>query len=239
MKKLGILGGMGAEATSLFYKKIIQNTPVNCDQDHIPTIMINETTLPDRSYYIINNQLDELGQKIHKIGLNLQNAGADYIVMPCNTVHVFLPYLKSLNIPIIDMIQETANNLKEKEITHVGILATTATLKSNLYQNKLNSIGIETVLPSNTDQDMVMKVIFDIKAGHSKKVAKEKLDSIINQFQSKNIQHIVLGCTELPLIIKTHPHFQLHDPLDILAKVCINYSQEKTTSLEKQHKQYA
>ena len=104
--------------------------------------------------------------------------------MPCNTVHVFLPYLKSLNIPIIDMIQETANNLKEKEITHVGILATTATLKSNLYQNKLNSIGIETVLPSNTDQDMVMKVIFDIKAGHSKKVAKEKLDSIINQFQS-------------------------------------------------------
>ncbi len=117
MKTLGILGGMGAEATSLFYNKIIQATDVSCDQDHIPTIMINQTTLPDRSPYILNGQLDELGQQIHEIGLKLETAGADYIVMPCNTVHVFLPYLEPLNIPVIDMIQETANVLQKKILT--------------------------------------------------------------------------------------------------------------------------
>ena len=228
MKTLGILGGMGAEATSLFYKKIIQATDVSCDQDHIPTIMINQTTLPDRSPYILNGQLDELGQQIHEIGLKLETAGADYIVMPCNTVHVFLPYLEPLNIPVIDMIQETANVLQKKNINKIGILATNATLQSQLYQKKLTQIGIQSVLPNPVEQETVMKVIFDIKANKCKQTAQTELNSIITNLQQQEISDIILGCTELPLITQKHPQIKLYDPLDILATACINYSCQKT-----------
>ena len=189
--------------------------------------MINDTTLPDRSPYILSGQLDELGKMIYDTALKIQNAGADYIVMPCNTVHVFLPYLDPLKIPIIDMIQETAHFLQEKNIKSMGILATNATIKSQLYQEKLAPIGIKSILPTFVYQEIVMEIIFDVKAGKSKEVAQNKLQTIIDHLKEQHVDCILLGCTELPLLINNIPHVSVCDPLEILATSCINYSLEK------------
>tara|TARA_B100000586_G_scaffold138735_1_gene100528 strand:- start:2047 stop:2823 length:777 start_codon:yes stop_codon:yes gene_type:complete len=233
MKTLGILGGMGAEATSLFYKKLIDKTPASSDQSHIPTVMINQTTLPDRSPYILSGQLDPLGKMIYDIALKIQNAGADYIVMPCNTVHVFLPYLDTLKIPIIDMIQETVADIKRKNNKSIGILGTTATIKSNLYQNKLSEAGIDSILPDSLHQDIVMDIIFDVKAGKSKDIASNKLHTVIDHLREQQVDCILLGCTELPLLVTEISHITLCDPLDILATACIDYSLQKVSLPEK------
>ena len=199
---LGIFGGMGPEATLDFYKNLLEVTPASKDQEHIPTIIFSNTKVPDRIAAIAESGGDIIPYLEFSIR-KLDEAGASFIAIPCNTVHYFHDEMQSFtDIPVLHLIREAAEEVAASYpgVRKVGLLATTATIESGLYHMELNAKGIEVVIP---DEDIivnnVMEAVFGIKAGTDMKVNEELLAGAALNLQEKGAELIVLGCTEIPL----------------------------------------
>ncbi|MAE13186.1 aspartate racemase [Candidatus Woesearchaeota archaeon] len=230
---IGILGGLGPEATKDLYEKIIQTTPAKCDQDHIEIIIYNNPKIPDRTQAILYNGENPLPQLIHT-AKTLEKAGAELIVIPCNTAHYFLDKLQPRTpVPILNMIEETAAFIHHNypDTKKVGILATTGTIKTNLYQKTLQNTGIMPITPSTYEQEsLIMEAIYGtqgIKRG--KKTQPRKL--LLKAAQSltqQGAQLIILGCTEIPLALRQKEISSvLINPANILAEKIITLTQTK------------
>ena len=199
---LGIFGGMGPEATSDLYSQILELTPAEKDQDHIPALIFSNPMVPDRMASIRNGGDEILPYLIYSIK-KLEDAGASYIAIPCNTVHYFYNEMdNAVDIPIIHMIKETAQVTKARYPgkKKIGLLATTGTIESGLYGKELENLGFEVIVPDDSVEiNMVMKAVAGIKAksddGHN-----EDLLALAGQnLMDKGAEVIVLGCTEIPL----------------------------------------
>jgi len=223
-KLLGIIGGLGPLATLFLYNMIITNTPAQKDQDHIDTIILSHASIPDRTKYILNQSLENPLPFLIDDARKLESLGVDLIIIPCNTAHFFFKEISnSVNIPILNMIQETAIHLAEKNIKKVALLATSGTISTKLYQHECEKLEIECVLPSEQSQKLVMSIIYDdVKAGNP--VDPKKLSSILEELSIINCNNIILGCTELTAInTKEHIGFYFTDALEILALQAIKY----------------
>ncbi|GAH56604.1 unnamed protein product, partial [marine sediment metagenome] len=134
-KIIGILGGMGPEATIDLFYKIIKFTPAEKDQDHFRIIIDNNPKIPDRTAAILGKGEDPL-PALQETARNLEKAGVDFIIIPCNTAHYFLPQIqKSVNIPVLNMIEETAKETRKRifPIQKVGLLASMGIYKTEIY----------------------------------------------------------------------------------------------------------
>src|SRR4030042_3354613 len=134
-KIIGILGGMGPEATIDLFYKIIKSTPAEKDQDHLRIIIDNNPKIPDRTAAILGKAEDPL-PALQETAQNLEKAGADFIIIPCNTAHYFLSSIQeSVNIPVLNMLEETAKETKKRipQIKKVGLLASIGVYKSEIY----------------------------------------------------------------------------------------------------------
>lgn len=164
---LGILGGMGPEATADLYKNVVRLTPASKDQEHIPTVIFSLPQTPDRVASIMSGDTAIYAYLREGVQL-LEKSGATCIAIPCNTVHYFYDYMDSqTDVPIIHMIKETVTEIKKEHpnIKRVGLLATSGTIKTRLYQNELEKRGYEIVVPdSAVITDNVMKAIYGIKS---------------------------------------------------------------------------
>ncbi len=199
---LGIFGGMGPEATADLYHQIVRLTPAETDQEHIPTLIYSLPQVPDRMASIRNQDLTIVPYLVEGV-TRLEDAGASFIVIPCNTVHYFYDYMQdAVSIPIIHMIRETVNEVKQQypDLKKVGLLATTGTLESRLYENELVKNGYQVIIPDDSvETEMVMKAVFGIKAGSDKQTNEDLLAQAGNHIIKKGAELIVLGCTEIPL----------------------------------------
>ncbi len=203
--RLGIFGGMGPEATADLYKQVIKLTPATKDQDHIPTLMYSMPQIPDRMASIRNDDLKLVPFLVDGLK-RLENAGASYIAIPCNTVHYFFNQMQeAISIPIINMIKETVNeiSIKYPDLKSIGLLATTATIETKLYENELVSKGYKVIVPDNNMMQNVMKAIFGIKAGIDNQLNEDLLAAAGHQVIDKGAELIVLGCTEIPIAFNT------------------------------------
>ena len=217
-KVVGIIGGMGPGATALLFQKLIDYTDATADSEHIHIIIDNNTSIPDRTTAILAG--DETPAKyICESGKHLEQCGADLLIIPCNTSHYFYDVIqREMNIPVINMIRETAKVCVEKGYSKVGILATTGTCKTHTYDRELQKLGIESIYPDDEGQKKVMEIIYDqVKAG--KKTNASIIDQTLKKMTIKGAQAFILGCTELPFAIK-NGDFGYHflDSLEILAK---------------------
>jgi aspartate racemase len=202
-KIVGILGGMGPEATADFFTKIIALSPASSDQDHLRIIIDNNPKIPDRTKAILNVGESPLSALV-KTAKNLEKAGVDFIVIPCNTAHYFYEDLvKEVTVPVLHMIREVADAIKTSlpECKKVGLLATTGTVTSNLYQRDIQQKGIEVITPDAQDQAKVMDAITKIKAGQ-KDIARKLLVEIGKLLIKNKAEAIILGCTDIPVVIK-------------------------------------
>ncbi len=199
---LGIFGGMGPEATADLYHQIIRLTPAETDQEHIPTLIYSLPQVPDRMASIRNQDLTIVPYLVEGV-TRLEDAGASFIVIPCNTVHYFYDYMQdAVSIPIIHMIRETVNEVKllYPDLKKVGLLATTGTIESRLYEDELVQNGYQVIIPDDpVETEMVMKAVFGIKAGSDKQTNEDLLAQAGNHIIKKGAELIVLGCTEIPL----------------------------------------
>lgn len=196
-KILGVIGGMGPQATQSFYQDIINNTVAEKDQDHIDMVIINHASMPDRTGAILSGDTKNVFQKLLEDAKKLNTFGVDYIAMPCNTSHYFIDKLKlETGFNFVDMIEETAKAIKSKGLSKVGLMATDGTITSNIYKTKMEQFGIEVIYPSEIMQKKVMEIIYDqIKAGKEPSV--ESFAAISNELENLGAKIIILGCTEL------------------------------------------
>jgi aspartate racemase len=221
-KAIGIIGGMGPMATCDLMKKIIENTDAACDQEHIRLYVDSNTNIPDRTAAILRGGADPR-PALTQSAVKLQAMGADLLVMPCNTAYYFVEDLrKAVDIPVLNMQHETADELRRQGITTVAVLATDGTVQSGLYDRALKNVGITPVYPDKNEQKLVMSVIYDyVKAGKDYRDV-DKIHAMVEHLRSQGVQGLVLGCTELPIAFApwkvSLPTF---DPTLILARTAI------------------
>ncbi len=201
------------------FRRILSFTPAKHDQDHIHVIIDSNPKIPDRTRAILGLGESPLPMMI-ETAQNLERSGADFIAIPCNTSHYWLSELRgAVSIPIIDMIAETAARVASHipSLNKVGLLATSGTLSSGLYQRAFAELGIALLTPSDEQEVEVMDGIERIKAGGHD--VQGSLIDVSEQLVGRGAEGIIPGCTELSLVISQEllpvPVF---DPLSILAQ---------------------
>ena len=227
-KIIGILGGMGPEATIDLFTKIVKGTKVKKDQDHFRILIDNNPKIPDRTLAIQGKGPTPLPQLIQSARL-LEEAGADFIIIPCVTAHYYYePLKKKVHIPILHIIEETLKFVEKryKGIQKLGLIATTGTLRTGLFQKAFSSTGIGLILPSSEIQKRyIMEAIYGKKGIKAVGPSEESRMLIIKAAESlilKGAQAIIAGCTEVPLVLKEGDiSVPVIDPVSILAQAAM------------------
>lgn len=221
---IGILGGMGPAATADFYTKLVASTHVLKDQDHPQVVIWADPAIPDRTEALLDGGEDPTPWMLHGIKI-LADAGATMVAIPCNTAHAFIPALEDqAPLTIIHMIGEVARELAEATgpLTRIGLLATTGTCRTGLYQEWMDKRGIEVLLPDTGDQETVMTAIRAVKAGQAGPQTQELFANVARRLVQSGAQAIVAGCTEIPLSLHAASvPVPLVDPVQVLARAVL------------------
>lgn len=215
---IGILGGMGPLATADLFRRIVEKTPAKRDQDHLRIIIYNNPKIPDRTAFILGNGPDPRPELIAS-ARKLEECGADFIIMPCNTAHFFAETIqRAINIPLVSMIEETARRIEEMGLRKVGLLATDGTIKGMVYPRALLKRGVHIAVPNKKDQELVMKAIYEgVKAGNLE-LGRELLLKVAKKLERRS-EGIIAGCTEVSVVLKPEDlTVPLIDPMDVIAE---------------------
>ena len=221
-QRLGILGGMGPQATQDFYQRILDRTDAAKDQEHLPTLIWSDTSMPDRTAAILGGDAEGCYQRLLAGARLLAGGGCTVLSIPCNTSHYFADRLQEdISIPLIHMPRETVGVLAEEGRRKVAILATDGTIRTGVYQKECTARGIEAVSPPEEVQKLVMSIIYDeIKRGE--KGSREKFAVIDRWLRQAGCDSAILGCTALSVYRTYHglPDHYLA-AMDVLAQRCI------------------
>jgi aspartate racemase len=226
-KTIGVLGGMGPEASARFYSLLIKRTRAARDQEHIPTIIWSDPRVPDRTAAILGKGPSPLPLLLAG-AKRLQRAGADFLIIPCLTAHHFLNELrKASGIPIVSLLEETARFIQRRRppLGCTGLLASSGTVRSGLFQKALAGADVRVLVPAESEQKKVMAAIYGrrgIKAGVTAGKPRTVLRGVARQLIRRGARAIIAGCTEVPLALGakdlTVPFL---DPMDIAARTCV------------------
>ena len=224
-KTIGILGGMGPMASANLYKKIVEiaQRQFGAEQDYdFPPIILYSLPLVDFDETGFVNEgsvLKQLYQGVKK----LEDSGADFIIIACNTVHYFQDKLQEqTKIPIVSIIDEAIKEVIDSKVKTVGLLTSESTRALKIYEKRLNKSNVKTVSASDDQQRQINKLILDTMGGNVTKRDKQGLFSIADNLTDKGAQGIVIGCTELPLIINGDDlNIKTFNTSDIIARVAL------------------
>ncbi len=223
-KILGVIGGMGPEATSYYYENVIAHTKASRDQEHIDMVILSHAAMPDRTEAIISGNSRHLINMLCNDARTLETLGVSNIAITCNTSHYFYEQIqKATKVPVIHMIQESVSYAVRdfENVKRVGIMATDGTINSKIYHKACRKAGVTPVKLSEERQRDVMSLIYDdVKAG--KPGDRRKFDRVVSEFMRKGCDVIILACTELSVFKGKHdvPSICL-DAMDVLVKESI------------------
>lgn len=203
-KKIGILGGMGPEATSDLYMKIIRYFQKELgaiyDRD-FSAFLIYSVPIPDVVESIENERT--IIKMLSNAAITLEKSGCDFIVIACNSVQYLLPEIKQkVNIPIIGIAETIAKYSFQMGYKSVGILGTQTTINKKVYDSEIKKNGMKLIRPLKNEQTFVTRAIMEILAGKISRIAKKQLIQVIKSLEKRGADVILLACTELPLAIK-------------------------------------
>jgi len=227
-KTIGVLGGMGPEASANLYQKIIKYSQYKYgavqDSDYppiiiysLPLIGFDETGIRDKES--VKKQLIA-GVK------RLESAGCDLIIIGCNTAHYFYEEMQSaIRVPILNIIEETKKKVKALNYDKVGLFVSESTNRLKLYQDKFKRAGIEVISPNKSQQKEMNKVIEHVMGGNQGTADITVLKNIARDYLRQGAQAIVMGCTEIPLAInQTHTDIKLFDTIEIIVQSAVDFS---------------
>ena len=198
-KVVGVMGGMGPAATVDFMSKVIALTPAEKDQDHIRMLVDNNPTVPDRQVAMASAGEDS-GPVLVEMAVGLERAGADFLVMPCNTAHAWVDVIRdAVDIPLISIIDETVAACAGYDA--VGLLSTSGCLKSHVYQEGLEAGGKKVVLPDDAEVAEIMDLVFRVKAGDLVDEVFRRMAAVANALARRGAEVVVAACTEIPLVL--------------------------------------
>jgi aspartate racemase len=236
--KLGIVGGVGPAATVDFMGKVVAHTPAGRDQEHIKMVVEQNPQIPDRTANLLYDETDPT-MAMYATCKRLESAGANAIAIPCNTAHAFVERIQAhLRVPIVNMLTETVEAIVQQYGAGktVGLLATSGTIKSQVYHEAARLAGLHIVSPGMDYQALVMEAIYGargIKAGFTEGLCKDQLLIAAEHLCELGAEVLILGCTELPLVLKHGEVFMINghnvaliDPTTLLAIKCIQLAGE-------------
>ncbi len=198
-----MLGGMGPDATVDFMSKVIAMTVAESDQDHIHMIVDHNPKVPNRQCAIRHDD-PVVGRELAAMAVRLERAGADFLVMVCNSAHAFLePMRQATAIPFISIIDVSIAEIAKvlPGARQVGVLATDGLLETGIFQHALAAAGYTPVLPANGDIRQLMTSIQRIKAGDRSDEVRQSMAALARTLVTGGAEIVIAGCTEIPLVL--------------------------------------
>lgn len=234
-KMIGVLGGMGPAATADFYQKIIRATPATVDQDHLKVLIFSNPQVPDRTAAIRGEGPDPLPVLVAGAEVLIQG-GADFIAIPCVTVHHFYDALqRAVGVPILHLIGETVTAVVSEHpgLRRAGLLATTGTLQSRLFEPYFEPRGFSIVTPEPAVQaSAVMEAIYAVKRGDRPDGPRRLIREAAEHLRVRGAEVIIAGCTEVPLILQDGDlPVPVIDPTWILAQAAVRRALDQNRPL--------
>lgn len=227
MRTIGILGGMGPEATAYFFRLLIQNTKAACDQEHIPVLAWSNPKIPPRSDAVLHKGKSPLPLLLEGIRI-LEKGGANLIVMPCITAHYYASQIRAAaKVPFISLLDESLGYAQKciPGIKKAGLIASSGTVGSKLFHRVFGQAGIEIIVPEPGEQKEVMTAIFGkkgIKAGFTMGAPKKNIIAVARRLVRRGAEAVIAGCTEVPLVLEPKDlSVPLIEPMKIGALACI------------------
>ena len=199
----GVLGGLGPAATLDFFAKFIARSDAATDQQHLRIIIDNNPTVPNRNDAVAGTGPSP-GPALAEMAQGLERAGADFVVMVCNSAHAFQDDITaSITVPFVSLIAETvrATLLRTPDVKRVGLLAAAACLDSRLYENAFAEREVEVLTPHDVSRERFMRLLYQIKAGEVGPTQKRMALEIARELLAAGAETIVAGCTEVPLVL--------------------------------------
>lgn len=221
MKKLGVIGGLGPETTAEFYLDVAFSCQRK-NKTNRPSIIISSVPLNykiEKEAISKNVGIERCKPFLVREAKRLEHAGADFLVMPCNSLHIFIEEIRSsVKIPILSIVEETVKFLKNKSFKKVGIVSTSATIKNKLYEKAFEKNKIDYISPDEFQQAKLGKIILNLVRGIKNNQDRKELVEIIKSFREKRVDCVILACTDLQLLIPEIPNFKIFDTMKILAE---------------------
>ena len=196
------MGGMGPEATVDFMAKVIAMSGAGRDQDHVHMIVDNDPSVPNRQVAIRTGK-DDVTPHLADMAERLEQAGADFLVMVCNTAHVFMGgALNNVSIPFINIIDESVAEVERlaSNAEVVGVMATDGCLNTDIYQDAIEAAGKTAIIPDADGVVELMRLITAIKAGDKSASIASGVDAVARALVDRGAGAIIAGCTEIPLV---------------------------------------
>ena len=197
MKTIGIIGGLGPETTSEFYLDLVFSCQKK-DKTARPSVVISSVPLPykiEEDAISKNIGIERCLPFLINEAQRLEKSGVDFIVMPCNSLHVFINEIRSaVNTPVLSIVEETVKFLKQNNFGKVGIVSTSATIENKLYENAFKESGIGYETPDELQQAKLGKFILNLVTGQQNNKDRDELVKIIGDFENKNVDCVVLAC---------------------------------------------
>ena len=202
-KRIGVLGGMGPEATVDFMSKVIAATPARRDQDHVRMLVDHNPAVPDRQQAILDGAEDP-APALAAMAARLEAAGAELLVIPCNTAYVFKGAVEAAtSIPLLSIVDVTVDEVRQRVpgIKAVGVLATAGCLAGGVYQRALETAGLDAVLPSAEELAELMELVYAVKGGKHDTATGRAMARLADALSERGAEAVIAGCTEIPLVL--------------------------------------
>lgn len=224
-KTVGILGGMGPEATVDLMRRVIAGTPARDDADHIRMVVDSNPGVPSRIEALIDGTGESPVPCLVEMAMGLEAQGADFLVVPCNTAHHYHAQVAAaVGVPILNLIEMTAHDASRLRpgLTRVGLLASTALRQIRLYEPWFDEIGARVLYPGSGLQQELMGLIRAVKAGRYTPVQVAACDRAAEDLEAQGAQCLVVACTELSVVAeRLHTELPVCDAADVLARAVV------------------
>lgn len=204
LKTIGLIGGMSWESTVTYYKIINETVKEKLGGLHSAKCILYSVDFQEIEECQANGNWEKSGEILGEAANNLEKAGADFIVICTNTMHKVVNQIKEkISIPILHIAEMTAEKILEKGLKNIALLGTKYTMEQDFYKSKLIEKGINVVIPDKNDIEIINKVIYDeLCLGTINSNSKKKFLEIVDKLRNKGAEGIILGCTEIGLLIK-------------------------------------
>jgi len=230
MKTIGIIGGMGPQATLRLYELLIRRvttTRPNAANADFPHLLISNLPVPD---LITSKRSEKITvSMVIREGRRLCDAGADFLILPCNTMHLYMrDYLAAFRCPFVSMVELVARRIDSEGVRKVAVLGTPTTTRNDMYGRALDRTiknrKIKVLYPSKRDQESTVGMIDACIAGKVTRAHRAGLMEIVQRLRKRGAQRVILACTELPLLLPKRPPPHVLDTLAVLAEGAYAYA---------------
>ena len=222
MKTIGLLGGMSWESTELYYRLINEQIKKQLGGLHSAKIAMVSVDFHEIEVLQSQGRWDEAGDALAKSALQVEQAGADFLLICTNTMHKVAPQIQAaINIPLIHLADATAERIVAKSIKNIGLLGTNFTMEQDFYKGRLrDQHGLNVIVPDEADRQIIHKIIYEeLCLGEIKESSRDKYLSIMNKMSDNGAEAIIEGCTEITLLVQQqHTDILLFDTTAIHAE---------------------